>query len=244
MPIRIRRGSSVPSSCWNGDFVRAPSAGKPAGTFNCLRFHPSCPRCFRRATLSIHHSPAHKEAPDDRVPTVGMPPPESRATPRGVGYLLRSQRPVRGWTMDVRRVVQRSALAILVLWSAMAGLGAEVHVLSDQPLSGTATRALDVRWLDENAVLVTVYDVGVVQVDTRNISNLRTIVHPATPPCRYCGDMALSSDYLATATPVAGIAWRPRGQTQSHSADLPPGAVRDIDVYKNRVAILGSWLED
>jgi hypothetical protein len=56
--------------------------------------------------------------------------------------------------------------------------------------------------------------------------------------------MALSSDYLATATPVAGIAWRPRGQAQSHSADLPPGAVRDIDVYKNRVAILGSWLED
>jgi hypothetical protein len=146
--------------------------------------------------------------------------------------------------MDVRRVERISALAILVLWLALPGLGAEVHVLSDQPLSGIATRALDVRWLDENAVLVTVYEVGVVQVDTRNISNLRTIVQPKTPPCRYCGSMALSSDYLATALEISGIAWKPRRQPQSYTADLPVGAVRDFDVYKNRVAILGSWLED
>jgi hypothetical protein len=146
--------------------------------------------------------------------------------------------------MDVRRVVHRSALVISVLWSALAGLAAEVHVLSDQPLSGTATRALDVRWLDDNAVLVTAYDVGVVQVDTRNTTNLRTIVQPKTPPCRYCGHMALSSNYLATAATNAGIAWKPRGQAQSYAADLLPGSVRDFDVYKNRIAILGSWLED
>jgi hypothetical protein len=145
--------------------------------------------------------------------------------------------------VDVRRVA-RSALATLILWSALPGLGAQVRVLSDQSLSGTATHAIDVRWLDENAVLVTVYDVGVVQVDTRNTTNLRTIVHPPTPPCQYCVSMALSSNYLATASMNAGIAWKPRGQPQSYKADLLPGSVRDFDVYKNRIAILGSWLED
>src|SRR5437868_4516250 len=61
----------------------------------------------------------------------------------------------------------------------MAGLGAEVHVLSDQPLSGTATRALDVRWLDDHH-LAGDGAIGWIGTLSTKLEDLKPILYPSS----------------------------------------------------------------
>jgi len=144
-----------------------------------------------------------------------------------------------------------AAFAVLFVW-AVAFHAAEnatsrptVVVNADRRLPAVLRSALDVRWSDDHSVVVNgaiggAYSLDVdapPPVEARTIP-LATDAGPFAYPIR----LALSKEWLAAASTHGELAWRRRSDNVMKTK--PFGVVSDIDVFQDRILILGGQRDE
>src|SRR4051794_32420500 len=110
----------------------------------------------------------------------------------------------------------RCAALALVLASRVAA--ADIRVVSDHSLPEAAAKALDIRWVSNDSVLVTTFSGGVLKVQT---GDPRRVAPYAFMPanaggCWSCSRIGLSEQYIATAFDVGQIQWKSASSPQIH----------------------------
>lgn len=129
------------------------------------------------------------------------------------------------------------ALATLVAVLTPPGFGAEglLAQLREQPLSPKWHGARDLRWTEEDALWLAVPGVGVVKVKA---GEGREEAVPVLTSVRQPVRLGASSSHVAAAGPLFDLAWTPL--TDSHPRRPSFEFIEDIDVWGNRIVVLGT----
>jgi hypothetical protein len=136
----------------------------------------------------------------------------------------------------------KSALLLGVVLLASTVEAQPVRIISDRPLSGDATRALDVRWAPNDSLYVASYSSGVLQVAADSGVSRRVAFAEPGKRCPSCAILGVSPTHIVTSFPVHQVAWKATDKPQIHNYMFD--AVVDLDVHEDRVLMLGSRIED
>jgi len=117
-----------------------------------------------------------------------------------------------------------------------------VRVLSDRTLTGEAALVHDVRWASKDALYVTSYSSGVLQVGADSGAVQRVGFAEPGRRCPSCVLLGVSDTHIVTSFPVYKLAWKQTTKPRIHTFVFD--AVVDLDVHDDRLLILGSRTED
>jgi hypothetical protein len=121
-----------------------------------------------------------------------------------------------------------------------------IEVIADHPLPESLPWVTDVRWKDDQTVLIScpVGKVGVTEVD---LSNPERFLYASEPEVRngsghgrfYVSQhLGYSPQFLALGSPVFVVGWKQPGQDEAIN-QYPVAGVVDLDVHDNRLLLLG-----
>lgn len=103
---------------------------------------------------------------------------------------------------------------------------------------------MDVRWAGDHSVYLAVGQAGTFEVPLGLKPPFKTAVVGATDPAGFwlASRVAVSSDYLVVSALLRSLTWQKRSGGKRHEASVE--AIPDIDVYHDRLLVLGARFDD
>jgi len=152
----------------------------------------------------------------------------------------------------MKRPIAVSLAAAFLFVSALAAAPPmKVQVTSDQTLPASAASALDIRWLRDGVVVLRtavngIFEMkvmpGVQQASTAATTGTATVHQLLTPGTgrafQLPAHLALSNQYFVTGSLYGDVAWSRRDDLR-HFASHRIGVISDVDVFGDRVVVLG-----
>lgn len=162
---------------------------------------------------------------------------------RRLTVLIRLTMPI----MRRARPLSLASVVLLVTVVTVSVLAAETRPSAPEPFRVVFDRSLpfpiewafDVRWLDDETVVLAAGRAGLYALPVSD---------PEAPPRHVAGSeqlewanrLAVSKTYLVTAAPFGIVEWKPRDGSSGWQRDVPMSVIVDFDVHGDRVLLLGA----